>query len=110
MIQALLDDEIWSQIEPVLPGRPCDPGRTGADNRCFVEAVLWVARTRRPWSDLPQEFGRWQTVYLRYWRWRHSGVWDRVARIVSDDTQLKHVLVDSFVVRAYHRAGVRPIT
>ncbi|WP_082711888.1 transposase [Burkholderia singularis] len=107
MIQALLNDEIWSKIESVLPGQPCDPGRAGADNRCFVEAVLWVARTRRPWSDLPEEFGRWQTVYLRYWRWRHSGVWDRVAYIMSNDTELKRVLSGSFIVRPYLRASGR---
>ncbi|WP_196799154.1 transposase [Burkholderia cepacia] len=102
-----MDDETWAQIESVLPGRACDPGRTAADNRWFVEAVLWVGRTRRPWSDLPEEFGRWQTIYLRFWRWRQSGVWDRVARIVSDDTEFKRVLNDSFILRPYQRGGVR---
>ncbi|WP_408581682.1 transposase [Burkholderia cenocepacia] len=107
MIRTLLHDEIWAQIESVLPGRVGDPGRKATDNRWFVEAVLWIGRTGRPWSDLPKEFGRWQTVYLRYWRWRHSGVWERVAHAVSDDTEAKRVLMELFILRASQRSVVR---
>jgi transposase len=48
-----LNDEQWSRIEFILPGRECHPGRTASDNRAFVEAVLYVARTGIPWRDLP---------------------------------------------------------
>ncbi|MBC8643089.1 transposase [Caballeronia sp. EK] len=41
-------------------------GRRGADNRLFVEALLWIARTGSPWRDLPKEFGRWHTAYIRF--------------------------------------------
>ena len=42
-----------------LPGKDGDRGRSGADNRLFVDAVLWVLRTGSPWRDLPEEFGNW---------------------------------------------------
>lgn len=32
-------------MEPHCLGKPSDPGRSGANNRRFVEAVLWIART-----------------------------------------------------------------
>lgn len=34
----------WRKIEPLLPGESGDPGRSGTDNRLFVNGVLWVLR------------------------------------------------------------------
>ena len=39
----------WSRIAPMLPGKLGDPGRTAADNRLFVNAVLWVLRSGARW-------------------------------------------------------------
>ena len=59
MIRTILSEEQWDRIAPELPGKVGDPGATARDNRLFVEAVLWIARTGAPWRDLPQEFGNW---------------------------------------------------
>jgi transposase len=58
----LIDDQ-WDRIEHLLPGKAGDRRCTAADNRLFVDAVLWIARSGAPWRDLPQEFGRWNSVY-----------------------------------------------
>ncbi|MGF6312591.1 transposase [Bradyrhizobium sp. i1.8.4] len=50
-------------------GKPGDPGRRGKDNRLFVEAVLWIARTGSPWRDLPVSFGHWNSVFTRFRDW-----------------------------------------
>lgn len=39
-----LRDEQWKQIEALLHSKVGDRGRSGADNRLFVEAVLWIGR------------------------------------------------------------------
>jgi transposase len=57
MPRLLLCDDQWLRIEPMLHGKAGDRGRSGADNRLFVEAVLWMARTGAPWRDLPLAFG-----------------------------------------------------
>ena len=44
-------------MEPECPGKPGDPGRTGSDERLFMETVLWNARTGAPWRDLPKKRG-----------------------------------------------------
>ncbi|MDR5776696.1 MULTISPECIES: IS5 family transposase [unclassified Caballeronia] len=108
MIRTLLSDEIWARIESVLPGKEGDPGRTAADNRWFIEAVLWIGRTGCPWRDLPKAFGKWHTVYMRFSRWRRKGVWESVIHAVADDSEIKHVLIDSTIVRAHqHSSGAR---
>ena len=47
----------------MLPGKASDSGVTAADNRQFIEAVLWIARAGAPWRDLPPELGSWHTTY-----------------------------------------------
>ena len=57
-------------MEPHCLGKVGDPGRRGANNRLFMEAVLWIARTGSPWRDLPERFGNWSTAIRRFRDWR----------------------------------------
>ena len=67
MERFVLTDAQWAKMEPHCLGKPTDPGRSGRDNRLFVEAVLWIVRTgATPWRDLPTFFGKWNTVFERY--------------------------------------------
>ena len=47
-----LHDDEWDRIKDLLPGRLGHVGVTAADNRLFVEAVLYRYRTGMPWRDL----------------------------------------------------------
>ncbi len=105
-VRLILSDRQWARIERSVAGKPGDPGSSGRDNRMFVEAVLWVARTGSPWRDLPREFGRWSTVYTRFWRWSRGGVWRRIFAALADDPDFEYVIIDSTIVRAHqHAAG-----
>jgi transposase len=73
---ALRDDQ-WERIKDILPGREGHVGGTAADNRLFVEAVLFRFRAGVPWRDLPERFGDWKIVYQRFNRWAKSGVFQR---------------------------------
>ena len=64
MDRYVLSDEQWERVAPLLPGKVGDPGRSGDDNRRFLEAVLWIARTGAPWRDLHKEFGNWNSVWM----------------------------------------------
>ncbi len=93
----------------MLPGKEGDRGRTGDNNRLFVDAALWIiARTGSPWRDLPEVFGLWNSVYQRFARWSNSGVWDRVFAELAKDGDFEEVFLDSTIVRAYqHAAGAQ---
>ncbi len=106
-----LRDEQWSRIEHLLPGRPGSVGVTAADNRLFIEAVLFRYRAGIPWRDLPERFGDWKNVHRRFSRWAKTGVWKRVFELLAEDADNEYAMIDSTIVRAHqHSAGAQKKT
>jgi len=104
-------DDQWDRIKDDLPGRPGTVGATAADNRLFVEAVLYRYRAGVPWRDLPECFGDWKNVHRRFSRWATSGVWERIFRRLAEDADNEYAMIDSTVVRAHqHSAGAQKKT
>ena len=104
MVREWLRDDQFERIAALLPGKVTDPGRTAANNRQFVEAVLWIARTGSPWRDLPRQFGPWNSVYQRFARWSRRGVWHRVFAQLAQDADFEEVFIDSTIVYAFNRS------
>ena len=77
MARMILNDEMWEQIKALFPSRP-KGGRYGTNDRMFIEAVFWIARTGAPWRDLPKDFGSWNTVYNRFHRWCERGDMEKI--------------------------------
>ena len=102
----MLRDDQWERIAPLLRGKAGDSGRSGLDNRRFVEAVFWIARTGSPWRDLPVEFGKWNSIYIRFARWSNKNVWQNIFAVLREDADIEEVSIDSTVIRAHqHAAG-----
>jgi transposase len=100
-------DADWERIRDLLPGRPGQPGWVAQDNRRFVDAVLWIAKTGAPWRDLPERFGPWNSVWRRFDRWSRTGVWQRVFAVLQDP-DLEWLILDSTIIRAHpHAAGAK---
>jgi len=107
-VRLILSDAQWQRIEKLCKGKAEDPGGTGANNRMFVEAVLWIARTGAPWRDLPGIFGNWNSAFVRFNRWSAKGVWQAIFAALSDDPDFEYLIVDSTIVRAHqHSAGAK---
>ena len=108
MDRDLLSDAQWERIAPLLPGKDGDPGRSGRDNRLFVEAVLWLVRAGAPWRDLPPRFGKWETVWKRFRRWAEKGVFERMFEALSGDPDFEYALIDGTIVKVHrHGTGAR---
>ena len=60
-----ISDEHWERVKDFLPGQEGDPGVTAENNRLFVDGVLWIAKTGAQWRDLPERFGKWNSVWRR---------------------------------------------
>jgi transposase len=104
MERFVLTDAQWAKMEPHCLGKPTDPGRSGSDNRRFVEAVLWIVRTGSPWRDLPPSFGNWNTVFKRYRDWVKADVFVRLFEACSDEPDMEYAMADATIVKV-HRHG-----
>ena len=98
-----LSDEQWERVWPVLPGKVGDRGRSAADNRKFLDAVLWIAGTGAPWRDLPEHFGNWNSNFRRFRRWAVNGVFDMLFERLSGDRDFEYAMIDGTIVRVHQQ-------
>ena len=114
-----LRNDQWERIKDFLPGRVGHVGGTAADNRLFVEAILYRFRTGMPWRDLPVRFGYWKSTHQRFGRWAKGGVFERIFKLLASDPDNEYMMIDATIIRArQHSAGAqkkrrtshRPIT
>ena len=103
-----LRDDQWERLKAFVPG-----GRKGkrgprTDNRRFLNALLWMARSGGRWRDLPERLGDYETVKRRYYRWIEMGVLDEILAALSREADLEWLMIDSTIVRAHqYAAGAR---
>ena len=109
-----LTDEQWQQLEPLLPAQKPKTGRPNLDHRMVINGILWLLKTGAPWRDLPERYGKWQTVASRFYRWQRNGVWERIfvqlQQMKDRDGQIDWEVhyVDGSVIRAHqHAAGAK---
>ena len=100
-----LRDDQWERLKEYVPG-----GRKGkrgprTDNRRFLNALLWMARSGARWRDLPEELGDYATVKRRYYRWIEMGVLDEILAALAREADLEWLMIDSTIVRAHHHAA-----
>jgi transposase len=109
-----LTDEQWQQLEPLLPAQKPNRGRPNLEHRTVINGILWILKTGAPWRDLPERYGKWQTVASRFYRWQQSGVWERIFAQLQQtkdrDGQINWEVhyVDGSIIRAHqHAAGAK---
>lgn len=112
MAKPILDDDLWTLIEPLLPSpkprRFRYPGRKPITNRQALTGILFVLRTGIPWELLPKEMGCGSGVscWRRLRDWQAAGVWQKVHERMldelrrADELDLSRVAADSGTVRA----------
>lgn len=108
MARGAVSDEHWVIIYPFLPserGRGCRPSH---DNRLYFDGMMYMLRTGIPWRDLPESFGKWNSVFRRFRRWCEQGIFEALLETLvelglTDDWQQQ--MVDSTSVRGHSQAA-----
>ncbi|QBR84945.1 IS5 family transposase [Legionella israelensis] len=101
----MLTDEEWNKIKDCLPGKAGDPGRSGTNNRLFIEGIMWMAQNGARWRALPKEYGKWSTVHKRFICWSKRGIWQMIFNILAVDADTEWLMIDSTVIRAHQHAS-----
>ena len=107
MIRGRLTDAEWSFFEPLVIETGPKRGRPPADHRRVLDGILWIARTGAPWRDLPEELGKWSSVYRQFLRWRRAGLWDILLEALAKTEAIPDTLqmIDLTIVRAHHHVA-----
>lgn len=118
MAKPILDDELWSLIQPLLsapkPRRTRYPGRKPLDDRAVLTGILFVLQSGIPWEMLPQEMGcgSGMSCWRRLRDWQQAGVWDRLHEALlaklraADRIDWSRVVI----VHLHSRSGIRSKT
>ena len=103
-----LTDDQWARLAPLMPGGCKGKRGPRTNNRLFIDALLWMARSGGRWRDLPERFGDYHTVKRRYYDWVARGVLTEIFKALGTDADLEWLSVDATIVRAHqHAAGAR---
>lgn len=107
-VDCLRDDQ-WQRLEAYVPG-----GRKGkrgprSNNRRFIDALIWMARSGARWRDLPASFGPYQTVKRRYYRWIENGTIAGIFQALAKEADFDWVQIDATIVRAHKHAAGAPL-
>ncbi len=101
-----MSDAMWAVLEPLLPGQRGQWGGIAKDNRRFLNGVFWILRVGAPWRDLPPQYGKWNSVYQRFRRWRDSGVWERILEALVVEPDYEWLMIDASHCKVHpHAAG-----
>ena len=106
----VLSDEMWAQIEPVLPALKGLMGRPMREHRPLVEVAIYRYRTGIAWRDLPAKFGPWQTVWKQHHRFSTDGTWDKVLTALQAQADARgeidwRLSVDSTIARVHQHGA-----
>lgn len=107
----LVSDELWNEIEPLLPPLPPPSpkgGRPPVEHRAALTGIVFVLKTGIPWQDLPIEMGcgSGSTCWRRFAAWTRSAVWSKLHALLltalgkSGAINLERAVLDSASVRA----------
>lgn len=103
-----LRDDQWERIKGFVPGGTKGKRGPRTNNRLFLDALLWMARSGARWRDLPDRFGDYRSVKRRYYRWIERDVLDDMLTALAREADLEWLMIDSTIVRAHqHAAGAR---
>ena len=91
----------WKRILEFLRSDPSVYVKDEAECRKFIEAIVWINRTGAPWRDLPEKFGKSNSVFRRFTRWKEKGVWERMHLHFIEEPDMENLLIDSTIVRAH---------
>lgn len=100
-----LTDGQWVRLAPFMPGGCKGKRGPRTDNRLFMDALLWMARSGGRWRDLPQVYGDYRTVKRRYYDWIERGVLGAILEALSQEADLEWLCIDSTVIRAHSQAA-----
>jgi transposase len=102
-----MTEEDWAITLEVFDAAQSRRGEPGRDDRKFLEAIHYFTVHNITWRALPAEFGKWNSVWKRFWRLSRAGVFEVFFQLLAEHSPTAHLaqFFDSTVVRAHVSAA-----
>ena len=102
-----MTEEDWSVVLAVFDAAQSSRGEPGHDDRKFLEAVHYFTVHNITWRALPGEFGKWNSIWKRFWRLSRSGVFEVFFQLLAEHSRTAHLVqfFDSTTARAHVSAA-----
>ena len=102
-----MSDEDWTRVLEVFRACRSRRGDKGRDDRRFLEAIHYFAVHNVTWRALPAAFGKWNSVWKRFWRLSQAGVFEAFFDALARLSRTAHLvqMFDSTIVRAHVSAA-----
>ena len=101
------DGARWLTVLEVFNAAQSSRGEPGRDDRKFLEAIHYFTVHSITWRALPREYGKWNSVWKRFWRLSRSGVFEAFFQMLAECSQTAHLIqfFDSTTARAHVSAA-----
>lgn len=74
-----------------------------------MDGIWWILVTGSQWNQLPERFGKWNSVYRFHNRWAHRGVFTfLLAAIAGEENQDEFKIIDATHVKVHQDACRHP--
>jgi transposase len=102
-----MTDADWAQVVEIFRACRSRRGDKGRDDRRFLEAIPDFAVHNITWRALPATFGKWNSLWKRFWRLSQAGVFEAFFEALASLSRTAHLvqMFDSTVVRAHVSAA-----
>lgn len=107
MTRLLMEDAEWVFFEPLIMAIRGRCGRTARNHRLVLDGIFWIARTGAQSRDLPEEFGKWSSVYRQFRRWTLAELRELILDALNESGAVpdRVQMIDSTIIRAHHQAA-----
>ena len=105
MSNTSISNEQWEKLYQFLLAHPNIYALNETATRTFLEGVFWRLRTGGQWRELPEKYGKWNTIFRRFSRWEQRYIWDDMFDYFADDPDMEYLMLDSTIVRAHPAAA-----
>ena len=102
-----MTEEDWEVAVEVFRAVRCKRGEPGHDDRKFLQALHCFTVHNITWRTLPAEYGKWNSVWKRFWRLSRTGTFEAFFEALAATSKSAHLvqMFDSTIVRAHVSAA-----
>ena len=77
-----ISDEIWGKIFNLISDKKFSDSK---NIKKEIEGMAFILFNGLKWSDLPDTFGSWKTIYNKFNLWKKSGLWSKIKNVLIKD-------------------------